>query len=102
MDKELKLKYKKDFAVLTELINSFDPCGLIGGGAPKDEYDCLTQQVLSFVYNKKSRQEMKELIIHEIEHHIGTPDLTVLEEPYKSQFYSDLDKLLNDIEQNFS
>ncbi len=42
MDKELKSKYKKDFAALTELVNAFDPCGLIKVGAPLDEYDCLT------------------------------------------------------------
>ena len=53
MNNGLKRKYKKDFAVLTELINSFDPCGLIGGGTPKDEYDCLAQQLISFIYNKK-------------------------------------------------
>jgi hypothetical protein len=52
MDKEFKQKYKTDFAVLTELVNSFDPCGLIKGEAPSDEYDCLIQQILSAIYNK--------------------------------------------------
>jgi len=47
MSKELKSKYKKDFATLTELVNDFDPCGLIKSGASIDEYDCLTQQLLS-------------------------------------------------------
>ncbi len=101
MDKALKQKYKTDFATLTELVNTFDPCGLIEGGAPPDEYDCLTEKLLSCAYNKKTRQEMKEMILHEIEHHFGTPDLTVLDEPYKTQFYNDLDKLLNDIEKKF-
>ena len=86
MDKSLKQKYRTDFATLTELVNSFDPCGLISGGAPSDEYDCLTQQLLSSVYSIKTREEMKELILHEIEHHVGTPDLATLEEPYKTQF----------------
>lgn len=98
MDKPLKQKYKADFATLTELVNSFDPCGLISGGAPSDEYDCLTQQLLSSVYSRKAREEMKELILHEIEHHFGTPDLATLEEPYKTQFYNDLDKLLNNLD----
>ena len=34
MEIVLKKKYKADFATLTELVNFFDPCGLIGGGAP--------------------------------------------------------------------
>jgi hypothetical protein len=102
MDKEVKQKYKTDFAALTKLVNSFDPCGLIEGGAPPDEYDCLTEKLISSVYNKKTRQEMKELILHEIEHHFGFPDLTAFDEPYKSQFYSSLDKLLSDIEKAFT
>ena len=97
----LKQKHKADFATLTGLVNSFDPCGLIGGGAPSDEYDCLTQQLLSSLYNNETRQEMKDLIIHEIEHHFGTPDLATLEEPEKTQFYNDLDKLLNDLDEKF-
>jgi hypothetical protein len=101
MDKAIKQKYKADFATIVELVNSFDPCGLIGGGAPSDEYDCLTQQLLSSVYSNKTRQEMKDLIIHEIEHHFGTPDLATLDEPYKTQFYTDLDKLLNDLDEKF-
>jgi hypothetical protein len=55
MDKAIKQKYKADFATLTELVNSFDPCGLISGGAPSDEYGSLTQQLLSSVYSKKTR-----------------------------------------------
>lgn len=95
MDKALKQKYKADFAAMVELVYTFDPCGLIGGGAPSDEYDCLTQQLLSSVYSKKSRQEMKDLILHEIKHHFGTPDLEIMDEPYKTQVSNDLDKLLN-------
>ncbi len=101
MDKVLKQKYKTEFAAMTALVNTFDPCGLIEGGAPPDEYDCLTEKLVSSVYNKKSRQEIKDLIIHEIEHHFGTPDLTVLTEPYKTQFYNDLDNLLTNIEKYF-
>jgi hypothetical protein len=97
MVKELKQRYKADFATLTEIVNSFDPCGLIKGGAPSSEYDCITQQLLSFIYNKKTRQEMKDLILQEIEHHFGTPDLATLDEPYKTRFYKSIDTLLNDV-----
>jgi hypothetical protein len=101
MDKALKQKYKTDFATLTGLINSFDPCGLISGDAQSDEYDCMTQQLLSSLSNNKTRLEMKDLILHEIEHHFGTPDLETLEEPYKSQFYNDLDKFLDNLNDKF-
>lgn len=96
MEKELKQRYKADFATLTEIVNSFAPFGLIKGGAQTDEYDCITQQLLSSIYNKKTRQEMKDLILQGIKHHFGTPDLTTLDEPYKS-----LDKLLNDVDKKF-
>ena len=87
---------------MNQLVNTSDPCGLIEGGAPEDEYVCLTEKLLSNIYNRKTRQEMKELILHEIEHHFGLPDIAASDEPYKSQFYSNLDKLLSQIEKTFT
>ena len=101
MNKALKHKYKTDFTIMTQLVNSSDPCRLIEGGAPVDEYNCLTEKLLRYVYNRMSRQEMKELILYEIEHHFGLPDIAA-SEPYKSQFYSSLDKLLSEIEKTFT
>jgi len=99
--KEVKQKFKADFTTLTEYVNSSDPCGLIAGGAPTDEYSCLTQQIISSIYNKKTRQEMKDMILHELKHHFGTPDLTSVDEPYKTRFENELDKLLNEVEREF-
>jgi len=96
---ELKLKYKADFDKVQDFVNEFDPCGLIHAGAPIDEHDCLTNQLLSSVYNSKTRTEIKELILHEIEHHFGTPDLEILDEPYKTNFYNDIEKLIDKLEQ---
>ena len=101
LNKELKVKYEKDFAAMTEFVNSFDPCGFIEGGAPADEYDGISQQLLSFAYNKKTRHEMREFILREIEHHYETPDFTAMNETYKRKFNNDLDELLNRIEQRF-
>ena len=95
MDKEIKKKYKTNFAVLAKLVNSFDPCGLIKGGAPSDEYDCLTEQILSSIYNKKSTQEIKELIIHKVNCHFEMP----VEEKHKAKFNDSIDKFIVDIEQ---
>ncbi|OAQ43513.1 hypothetical protein A5893_17150 [Pedobacter psychrophilus] len=95
---DLKHKYKDDFEIVQGFVNEFDPCGLINSGAPIDEYDCLTNQLLSATYNGKTRTEIKELILHEIEHHFGTPDLEILDEPYKTNFYNNIETLIDKLE----
>jgi hypothetical protein len=96
----LKTKYKTDFEIAREFVNNFDPCGLIYSGSPIDEYDCLTNLLLSSAYNDKTRTEIKELILYELKHHFGSPDLETLTEPYKTRFYNDIEILINKLEQN--
>ena len=98
MDQKLKSKYKKDFATLTKLVIAFDPCGLIFGGAPLDEYDCLTQQLLSSIYNGKTRLEIKEQIIYEVDHHFDMP----VSKEYEAQFHKDIDKFIDTLKEYFS
>jgi len=98
MDKELNLKYKRDFKKVSLIVNEFDFCGLIKGGAPIDEYDCLTSQVLSSFYKKRPRLEIRDLIIHEIEDHFGTHDVDEIKEPFKTKLYSTLDTFLDKID----
>ncbi len=102
MNKDAKLKYKHDFATLTQLLNSFDLCGLIRGGAPEDEYNCLTEKLLSSVYNGRTREEMQELIVHEMEHHFGSPDETRLTETGRKKFNKKIEELINEIEEKFT
>jgi hypothetical protein len=97
---DLKYKFKDDFIKVQEFVNEFDPCGLIYSGAPIDEYDCLTNQLLSATYSGKTRTEIKNLILHEIVQHFGTPDLDTLEEPFKTDFYNNIEKLIDKLEQN--
>lgn len=97
---DLKHKFKQDFDIAQSFVNEFDPCGFIYAGAPIDEYDCLTTQLLSAAYNGKTRTEIKNLILHEIEHHFETPDLETLTEPYKTEFYNDIEKLIDKLEQH--
>lgn|GEM_PF-1511544 len=97
---DLKHKFKQDFDRVQSFVNEFDPCGLIYSGAPIDEYDCLTNQLLSAVYDSKTRTEIKDLILREIEHHFGTPDLETLTESYKTEFYSDIEKLIDKLGQH--
>jgi hypothetical protein len=97
---DLKHKYKDDFKILQSFVNEFDPCGLINSGAPIDEYDCLTNQLLSAKYNSKTREEIKEIILHEIEYHFGTPNLEILNEPNKTNFYKDIERLIDKLEKH--
>lgn len=99
LNSELKTKHKDDFEKVSQLVNIFDPCGFIHFGAPPDEYDCLTNNILSLYYTNKTREEIKTKFLYEIEHHFGTPDLTILTDPYKTEFYNDLDSLLDKLEQ---
>jgi len=97
---DLKHKFKQDFGKARKFVNEFDPCGLICAGAPIDEYDCLTHQLLSAIYNDKTRTEIKNLILHEIECHFETPDLKTLNEPYKTNFYNNIETLIDKLEQH--
>jgi len=98
MNKELKTKYKNDFKKVSALINEFDLCGLIKAGSPLDEYDCLTDHILSSFYKKESRSEIKGFIIHDLVYHFGTHDSIELSEPFKSKLDLTLDTLLDRIE----
>ena len=86
--KELKDKYKNEYDRIQKLINDFDPCGLIQSGAPDDEYDCLTNHLISMTIKGTKIEELKTSIITEMADHFGVHIPTV--EPYKSQFQKDL------------
>jgi hypothetical protein len=92
---DLKMKYKTDFKTVQKLVNSFDPCGLIKGGAPKDEYDVITNKILSSIYNKRPRQEIVNLIVDELVENFWGLSLNDIKEPLKIAFLKDLNILLN-------
>ena len=94
MDKDLKQKYQVDIDIVKRLVNAFDPCGLINVGAPDDEYDGLTQQILSRIYSVTPRQEIRDYVLHEIEHHFGC----TVAESHKTQFSVDLENMLDKLE----
>jgi hypothetical protein len=74
--KDLKRKYKTDFLIVQEAVNSFDPYGLIKGGAPIDEYDFLTDIILSGIYRGKSNSEINQLVSLELRKAFGPVDPT--------------------------
>ena len=102
MNNELKEKYKQDYKKVSFLVNEFDLCGLIKGGAPEDEYDCLTGQILSSYFKKQSRSKIKGRIIDELVYHFGTLDSTDPPEPFKTKLDQILDRLLDKIEKSLS
>jgi len=59
----------------------------------------LTNLLLSAIYNGKTRIEVKDLILREIEHHFGSPEIETLPEPYKRKFNDDIEELINELEQ---
>lgn len=97
----IKAKYQRDMDVVRAFVNEFDPCGFIHFGCPSDEYDSMNGDVLRMIYDGKPRQEIKDHMVHKIEHYYGTPDLSVLDEHHKSEFYRDLNKVLDGLEQHF-
>ena len=90
-------KYESDFEGLRELVNSFDPLSLIDAGAPEDEYDSLTERILSYVYCEKTKIEMTNLVRHEIENNFGL----VISEEFKEKFKIDLEKFIEIIYEHF-
>ena len=41
--------YKELYKKVQEIVNDVDPVGLIGGGAPQDEYDSQINKILSLL-----------------------------------------------------
>ena len=91
-------KYEEKHDKVTLLVNEFDPCGFIHFGAPHNEYDCLTNKILNYYLEKKTRDEIKIMIIHEVEYHFGCIDLSVMLKEDEDNFLKDLDNLLNKLE----
>jgi hypothetical protein len=98
MKNELRTRYKQDFKKVSTLVNQLDPCGIIKGGAPPNEYDCLTDKILSCYYKNQPRSEIKKDIIHELVFHFGTLDSTAPTDPDKNRLEEMLELLLDKIE----
>jgi hypothetical protein len=96
--KDFKDKFKNDFTLVRDLFNSFDPCGLIQGGAPVDEYDCLTTQILSGLYQGMPKQELVDLIITELDQHFGTIDKSKISNSFKFE----MDRFIDEIKPKIS
>ncbi len=96
-------KYRDDFQILRTLINEFDPCSFINAGAADDEYDNLTHKTLSYVYVNKSRNEIKQMIMSDLEFYYGCVDETMFQEnkEFERQFKADFETFLDKLDLTF-
>lgn len=83
--KELKKKYGDIYKQFEKRINEWDPIGLISGGAPKDEYDCITVQLITLLKNGKTEVEIYNFIIRELDDHFEM-GIDSISEEYKEKF----------------
>lgn len=83
--KRLKKKYKDIYPKVELLVNQWDPIGLIDGGAPTDEYDCISVQLIDLLIQGKRSNEIYEFIFHELDDHFGMGIDSITEE-YKEKF----------------
>jgi hypothetical protein len=51
--KQISKQYEMHFLELRVIVNSFDPLGLVTGGAPENEHDNITQKLVSLLYNNR-------------------------------------------------
>jgi hypothetical protein len=67
---------KRRFAELRDLVNEWDPIGLINTGAPEDEYDCLVGPILRRLEAETSVHEIAAFLDHEMVEHFGVSGVT--------------------------
>ena len=70
-NKEIKERWSREYKELEELVNEWDPVHLIRSGAPKDEYDCLTTQLLSLLHSGANPENISFFVLKELEEHFG-------------------------------
>lgn len=68
---EIKQKWYNEYIELEKIVNEWDPIGLIYCGAPDDEYDCLSMQILFWLHEGKTVEQIQEFIIEELNEHFG-------------------------------
>ena len=59
---DFKQKYKTMFSELTQIINDWDPYGLIDGGAPADEFEAEVAKVLAGLAKSHSVKDVVQLV----------------------------------------
>lgn len=56
---------------LLTLVNGWDPVGLLAAGAPRNEYDCIVDELLGILSRQSSVEEVTAFLESEISEHFG-------------------------------
>ena len=67
-----KAESRRRWGELTELVNAWDPVGLIAMGAPGDEYDCVVGDVLRALERGESAAGLAGLLATHLPEHFGS------------------------------
>jgi hypothetical protein len=57
---------------MTEMVNAWDPVGLLEMGAPPDEYDCVVGDVLRALERGDSPERLAGFLVTHIGEHFGS------------------------------
>lgn len=66
-----KRESRRRWREMTELVNAWDPIGLIEMGAPLDEYDCVVGDVMRALERKDSPEQIATFLTVHIAEHFG-------------------------------
>jgi hypothetical protein len=69
--KEIKKKWKAEYLEIEKMVNEWDPLNLVKHGAPQDEYDCLSTQLLSLLHKGAQINELNDFVNKELYEHFG-------------------------------
>jgi hypothetical protein len=69
MDKQERKTVRGQRDELLTLVNGWDPAGLIGAGAPRDEYDTLVDRLLGILARNASKEEVTQFLGSELREH---------------------------------
>lgn len=88
--KAIKKRWLNQYKELEKMVNEWDPVGLISDGAPEDEYDCLSTQLLSLLQQGKQIDEIRTFIFKELDEHFAYK-IACLQNTYHERYIQRLD-----------
>ena len=73
-----KADYKRAFAIVTELLNEWDPYSLIASGAPPDEFDAEAGAIVRRLSEIGSPQDASRIISEVFSHWMSADDFPIV------------------------
>lgn len=66
-----KAEFRRRWAELRALVAEWDPLGLLGLGAPADEYDCLINPLMRLLDDGVTAEQVSAFLLREFSGHFG-------------------------------